>query len=86
MPTSSGAGRHLGAPHLAHPPRALSFLYADLEPEYYYFEIVQTYQKLFLVGFAVLLDFGKVARLLAALAVAMLFGVAAAAQALPAPR
>merc|ERR1712196_1474 len=43
--------------------RALAFFHADYEPKYYWWELVETYRKVILVGFATLTFPGEITQL-----------------------
>ncbi len=55
---------------------ALNFLTADYQPDFYYWELVETSKKLLLTGFAVLVAQGTMLQLFAALLVTLCFLVA----------
>ena len=53
--------------------KALAFLVRDYEPAYLYWELVEAWKKLFLVGFAVLIEPGSIEQLVIAFLVALVY-------------
>ena len=53
--------------------KALAFLVRDYEPGYFWWELVEAWKKLFLVGFAVLISPGSIVQLVAGMLVAHVY-------------
>ena len=52
---------------------ALAFLHRDMEPRFYYWELVEVWRKLFLIGFAMIIAKGSVYQLCVALGFSLIY-------------